>query len=200
MPGFPKCSIFPFSLLENYLMALIPRVHRIQPERSSLLPDRGAANLPAPEGTAMPRLPNKVMSRRDFEVFRAIAGRRQIYLAVCMEEPRSAWAADPENVSSTTESSPFFREYCLHGAYSREGVNLWRPPTGEQLRSELNASLGADRVRFGALDTWEYRDQLKPPILFFEPNGDVYPLLDESNVKSHYARRDLPWSFQLSGE
>jgi hypothetical protein len=200
VPGERIFSAIPFSILEDYLMALIPRINRIQPVRSSLLAGQGATGIQAPDSPSGLRLPNKMMSRRDFEIFRSMAGRRQAYLAVIVADPRAGRPTESNGLPTAVNDSPFFENYCLHGAYSKEGVNLWRPPIGEQLRAELNIDLGGERVRFGALDTWEQRSQPATPVLFFEPDGDVYFLLGEESMVRKFAFRGLPWEFPTPAE
>jgi hypothetical protein len=194
VPIPPFFSAIPFPLLEDYLMAVIPAMHGIEAVRS---PFAGASAGSQEAGRPAFRLPGKMMSRQDFMAFRRFAQRRRAYLVVCTSsEPRNPWPS-PNGDSE----SPFMQRYCLHGVYSEDRVSLWRPGTGEQIRSELNDALGGERIVFGPLDNWEYREQPQSRMLLFLPDGDAEPLIYHPDVNQrHITGLGLPWPFPTSSK
>ncbi len=88
------------------------------------------------------------------------------------------------------------QRYCLHGVYSEDKVNLWQPGTGEQIRSELNDALDGERIVFGPLDIWEYREKPQARMLLFLPDGDAHPLIYQTEVNQReLTGLGLPWPF-----
>jgi len=104
-------------------------------------------------------------------------------------------AAEEGYVIRDQDGTAFFDPYYLIGVYSEEGKNLWRPPIGERIRSQLNSRLGDELVRFGPLDTWEQAGAPKVPVICFAPDSNVHAFLDGEKLRSYFDYHQLPWAF-----
>jgi hypothetical protein len=137
-----------------------------------------------------------VASRRDREVFRAVAKRRRVNLLVQAVDPSS--------------STPTRVAYLLHGIYEKEtGRNVWRPGEGEAIRDELNMRFGQELVRWGPQDQWEYRNDKEsagstagpqPPVICFEPDGNVWVYEDLDQLERFYKSNEVTWPFTNGGQ
>ena len=86
----------------------------------------------------------------------------------------------------------FHESYRLHGVYrAKTHVPVWTSKTGENLRAALNRHLGAELVRWGPHDTWEFRNQARIAGPLFGPLLPVLAFNEDQHFEEKLIRRKL---------
>jgi hypothetical protein len=94
----------------------------------------------------------------------------------------------------------FHESYRLHGVYhAKTNEPAWTSKTGETLRAALNRHLGAELVRWGPHDTWEFRNQPQIAGPLYGPQVPVLVFDHDQNIHERLAIGDLirgPYRFR----
>jgi hypothetical protein len=86
----------------------------------------------------------------------------------------------------------FHESYRLHGAYdAKTDQPIWTQKRGEQLRAALNRQLGAELVRFGPHDNWQFRNDKQIAGPFCGPQLPAIEFGPDQDITNIITPRDL---------
>lgn len=118
------------------------------------------------------------------------------YVAQLSKQGLRVLGADAGYLIEDKFGNRLHESYRLHGVYDASSdESLWIHGGGERLRAALNRHLGAELVRFGPHDDWEFRNDKKVagllrgpqlPAIEFRPNQEIENLLDVKSLASRF--------------
>ena len=86
----------------------------------------------------------------------------------------------------------FHDSYRLHGVYDAQNdEQIWTQQRGERLRAALNRQLGAELVRFGPHDNWQFRNDREIAGPFWGPQLPAIEFGPDQEIRNLLTTRDL---------